>query len=147
MKKLLVAAVLVLTASTAGCESTAAFFLNAYTGPGPDRTDLNAETVIVRQVTTFDDIKAQNFYVDRVRYLEDAPNNINRVVQVTSREIAGPVRAMNLAVGERIRISTRYETNREAGGLGAFIPNWSFDRYAEYPVGFHALLSVERVAQ
>lgn len=146
MKKLLLAAVLVLAASSAGCKPTVGFLLSAYTGPGPDPVGLTDETVIVRIVDPIAGTDIQNFYVDRVRYLEDAPNNINRVVQVTSREIAGPVRAMNLAVGERIRISTRYQTNTEAGGLGDFIPHWRFDRYSEYPIGFHVLLSVERVA-
>jgi hypothetical protein len=147
MKKLLLVALLVLAASSAACNPAGFLLLDTYTGPGPETVSLTDETVIVHIVEAIGGTDAQNFYVDRVRYLEEAPNNINRVVQVTSREITTPVRALNLAVGDRIRISTRYQSNVATGDLGRFVPNWSFDRFGEYLLGFHVLLSVERVPQ
>lgn len=131
---------------TSGCDSILGSLTRTYPGPAPSREDVMEETVIVRTVHAQRDTGILFFYVDRVRFLESDPHNINRVVEVTSRDIHPAVDALRLKVGDRIRISTRFLSHREAGDLGKHIPNWPFDRYDEYLLGLHALRSVERVA-
>jgi hypothetical protein len=57
------------------------------------------------------------------------------------------VTPMQLAAGDRIRITTRFLSYRESGELGQYVADWPFDRYDEYPIGFHTLTSVERLAR
>lgn len=129
-----------------GCDGILGSLTRTYPGPAPSRDDITAETVIVRTVSAQPGTGILFFYVDRVRFLESDPHNINRVVEVTSRDIHPAVTALALKVGDRVRISTRFLSHREAGALGNHIPNWPFDRYDEYPLGLHALSAVERVA-
>jgi hypothetical protein len=48
--------------------------------------------------------------------------------------------------GDRIRITTRFLSYRESGELGRYVSDWPYDKYDEYPIGFHTLTSVERLA-
>ena len=145
----LVGAVLVIVPvlSTAACESAALTLLGAYDGPSPDRTDIVAETVIVRTARRQVETGIEFFLVDRVLLLEAKPHNINRIVEVMSRDIQMEVSELGLQVGDTIRISTRYVSNREVGGLGKQVPDWPYDKWDEYPIGFHTLTSVERVTR
>ncbi|HZG42615.1 MAG TPA: hypothetical protein VEY93_06605 [Longimicrobium sp.] len=68
------------------------------------------------------------------------------MIEVTSRDLHAAVAALELKPGDRVRISTRFLSFREAGALGQHVPNWPFDRYDEYLLGLHALTSIERVA-
>ena len=133
--------------SIAGCESALLTLIGAYPGPNPDQADITAERVIVRFVSRPVEGGTQYYYVDRVRLLESEPHDINRVVEVIPGEVQPRVRELGLQVGDTIRISTRYVSNREAGDLGKYVPNWPFDKYGEYPIGFHTLTAVERVSR
>ncbi|HEV2148819.1 MAG TPA: hypothetical protein VGR37_15550 [Longimicrobiaceae bacterium] len=126
-----------------GCES----ILGIYRGPEPSRESIVGETVIIRWVSGQPETGIQRFYVDRERYLTSAPHNINRIVEVTSRDIQPAVAEMQLKVGERVRISTTFHSFRTVGELSRYFENWPHDKkYHEYPIGFHVLTSVERVA-
>ena len=83
--------------------------------------------------------------MDRERY-RASPHDINRIVELTSRRIQPEVLAMGLETGDRVRISTRFASFREAGGLSRYFHDWPYDRYWEYPIGQHDITSVERVA-
>jgi hypothetical protein len=127
------------------CESAALKLVGAYDGPLPDRIDIMAETVVVRTARQQAESGIEFFLVDRVQMFKSKPHNINRVVEVMSRDIQPAVRQLGLQVGDTIRISTRYVADREAGDLGRHVPDWPFDKYGEYPIGFHTLTEVERV--
>ncbi|MEW5927645.1 MAG: hypothetical protein AB1941_09175 [Gemmatimonadota bacterium] len=136
----------VLLVFAAGCDSVVGSLIPVYDGPTPVRDDISSETVIIRKIDAQPGTGIQFFLVDRERYLSSAPQNINRVVEVMSRDIQPTVTAMQLRVGERVRVSTRFVSFSMAGDLGGYFPNWQYDRYDEYPIGFHNLTSVERVA-
>lgn len=120
--------------------------LGVYTGTPPNRADIVAETVIVRIVSEQPGTGIQFFHVDRVRLLKTKPHDINRIVEVMSRDIQPVVKQLEVKVGDTLRISTRYLENREAGGLGKHVPDWPFDRYDEYTIGFHTLTAAERIS-
>lgn len=128
-----------------GCDSIFGSLTSTYPGPAPSKDDIAGETVIVRTVSAQPGTGILFFYVDRVRFLESEPHNINRVVEVTSRDIHPEVVALGVTVGDRLRISTQFLSYREAGDLGKHVPNWPFDKYDEYLIGLHALTSVQRV--
>jgi hypothetical protein len=132
--------------ATPGCDGILGSLTRTYPGPEPSREDIAAETVIVRTVSTQPGTGFLFFYVDRERFLASDPHNINRVVEVTSRDLHPAVAALELKPGDRVRISTRFLSLREAGALGQHVPNWPLDRYDEYLLGLHALTSIERVA-
>lgn len=115
LRALLVGAGILLTSA---CDSIADSIMGTYRGPPPSRDDIAAETVIVRTVSAHPATGILSCYVDRVRFLESDPHNINRVVQVTSRDIHPAVAALGLEVGDRIRISTQFLAYAEAGDLG-----------------------------
>jgi hypothetical protein len=142
--QVVLAAAAILLAS--GCDSILGALTRTYPGPEPSRDDITAETVIVRTVSAQPGAQTLSFYVDRVRFLESDPHNINRVVEVTSRDIHPAVAALGLKVGDRVQISTRFLSLREAGALGQHVPNWPLDRYDEYLLALHALTSIERAA-
>ncbi|HEX8359005.1 MAG TPA: hypothetical protein VF613_02730 [Longimicrobium sp.] len=133
--------------SAAACESAALTLIGAYPGPNPDRTDIVAETVIVRTAREQAETGIEFFLFDRVRVLKTKPHDINRIVEVMSRDIQAEVSRLDLQVGDTILISTRYVADREAGELGEYVPDWPFDKYGEYPIGFHTLTAVERVSR
>ena len=133
-------------AAAPGCDSVLASLSGTYRGPAPSREDLAGETVVIRKVDAQPGTGIQFFLVDRERYLASAPHDINRVVEVMSRDIQPTVTAMQLKIGDRVRISTRFVSFREAGGLSQYFSDWPYDKYWEYPIGFHNLTSVERVA-
>lgn len=62
-------------------------------------------------------------------------------------EVEPQASKLGLQVGDTIRISTRYLSNREAGELGKYVPDWPSDDYGEYPIGFHTLTAVERATR
>lgn len=128
-----------------GCDNILGSLSRKYTGPEPSRQDITGETVIVRTVDVQPQTGIQFFYVDRERYRSSAPHDINRVVEVTSRDVQPEVTRMQLKAGDRIRISTKFLSISEAGDLGRYFPDWPYDRYDEYPIGFHALTKIERV--
>ena len=146
-RRAVAAALLASMVSIAGCESALLTLIGAYPGPGPDQTDIAAETVIVRTASEQAETGIEFFLVDRVHLLKTRPHDINRVVEVMSRDVQAEVSELGLQVGDTIRISTRYVSNREAGDLGKYVPNWPFDKYGEYPIGFHTLTAVERVSR
>ena len=84
--------------------------------------------------------------MDRVRLLETRPHDSNRVVEIIPGDAQSEVSRLGLEVGDTITISTHYLSDREAGQLGEYVPDWPFDRYGEYPIGLHALTAVERVS-
>jgi hypothetical protein len=129
----------------AGCESAVLTLLGAYDGPNPDQANISAERVIVRFASQPAESGAQHFYVDRLRLLETRPHDINRVVELVPGDVQSEVSRLGLEVGDTITISTRYLIDHEAGDLGKYVPDWPFDRYGEYPIGFHTLTAVERV--
>jgi hypothetical protein len=128
------------------CGSIADSLLNTYTGPGPSQDDLSGEVAIVRTVRVQPETGIQSFFLDRERFLTTAPHDINRVVLVTARDVQPAVTPMELKVGDRVRISTTFLSFTEAGDLARDVPDWPFDRYDEYPLGFHALTEIERLA-
>jgi hypothetical protein len=130
--------------TAAGCDF-AFGLLGVYTGPPPSKADIVAETVIVRTARKQAETGISFFHVDRVRLLNTSPHDINRVVEVTSRDVQPVVEQLGVQVGDTLRISTRYLANQEVGGLGEYVPDWPFDRYDEYTIGFHVLTAVERV--
>lgn len=145
--KLLIALLLCAAAlPAAGCERVLNYVTNSYTGPAPQKVDLVAETVIIRRISSDESSRIQRMFVDRERYLASDPHSIDRVVQVLPYEVLGAVSALNLQVGDRVRISTRYQGYAEAGDLGRFVPDWPFDKYHEYPIGEHVLTAVEKIA-
>lgn len=146
-RRMMLGAALILASSlsAAGCESAALTLLGVYDGPSPEQADISAERVIVRFASRPAAGGTQYFYVDRVRLLETRPHDINRVVEVIPGDAQSEVSGLALEVGDTIAISTRYLSDREAGELGKYVPDWPFDRYGEYPIGLHALTAVERV--
>jgi hypothetical protein len=129
-----------------GCDGAVGSLLPTYDGPDPERRDISGETVVIRKIDAQPGTGIQFFLVDRERYTTSAPHDINRVVEVMSRDIQPAVSQMQLKVGERVRISTRFISFREAGGLSQYFSDWPYDKYWEYPIGLHTLTSVERVA-
>lgn len=128
------------------CSSILDSLLGIYQGPMPDQADIVNEVVIVRIVSTQPSTGIQNFYLDRVRFLEaNDPHNVNRVVEATARDVQGRVDELGLRVGDRIRISTRFFGTMRTAGLHQ-VPNWPGHDYFEYPIGFHFLTAVERVS-
>lgn len=93
---------------TSGCDGIVGSLTRAYPGPAPSQDHITEETVIVRTVRAEPGTGILFFYVDRVRYLETDPYNINRVVEVTSRDIHPAVEPLGLKVGDRIQISTQF---------------------------------------
>lgn len=147
-KNLLLALLLCAAAlPAAGCERVLNYVTNTYSGPAPQKVDLVAETVIVRRISTDESNRIQRMFVDRERYLASDPHSIDRVLQVLPHEVLDAVSALNLQVGDRVRISTRYQGYAEAGDLGRFVPNWPFDKYHEYLIGEHVLTAVEKIAR
>lgn len=130
-----------------GCDGILATLSNTYTGTPPSREDITNETVVVRRVRAQAETGIQFFLVERERFLTTDPHDIDRVVEVTSRDIQPMVTPMRLAAGDRIRITTRFLSYRESGELAQYVADWPFDRYDEYPIGFHTLTSVERLAR
>jgi hypothetical protein len=133
-------------AFVAGCGSIVASVLDVYTGPEPDRKDITEETVIIRKVETQPGTGIQFFLVDRERYLTSAPHSINRIVEVTSRDLQPAVAEMQLKAGDRVRLSTDFLSFRMVGELSQYLDDWPYDKYSEYPIGFHLIRSVERTA-
>jgi hypothetical protein len=128
------------------CGSIADSLLNTYTGPRPSQDDISSEIAIVRTVEVQPGTGIQSFFLDRERFLTTAPHDINRVVLVTARDVQPAVTPMQLEVGDRVRISTEFISFREAGDLARYVPDWPFDKYDEYLLGFHALTEIERLA-
>lgn len=128
-----------------GCGSIADSLSGTYTGPAPSRDDITAEIAIIRTVDAQPGTGIQSFYMDRERFLTTAPHDINRVVLVTARDVQPTATQLNLKIGDRVRISTKFISYSEAGDLSRYVPDWPYDRYNEYPLGFHALTFIERV--
>ncbi|HEX7241817.1 MAG TPA: hypothetical protein VF263_16165 [Longimicrobiaceae bacterium] len=129
----------------AGCDTLFGSLTGAYRGPRPSETDIAGETVVVRTVDTQPATGIRFYHVDRVRFLDAGdPHHVDRVVEVHSRDVQPAVERLALKVGDRVRISTRYVETRLVGGLGDRVPDWPGHGYDEYPIGFHALTSVER---
>jgi hypothetical protein len=133
-------------AFASGCDSIVGSLIPIYKGPDPMREDISGETVVIRRIDAQPGTGIQFFLVDRERYTTSAPHDINRVVELMSRDIQPAVTAMQLKTGERVRISTRFVSFSEAGDLGRYFADWPYDKYGEYPIGFHNLTSIERVA-
>jgi hypothetical protein len=134
-----------ITLPLAGCgDILEGSFWGTYKGELPVEQRIEDERVIVRIISTSPGFNIQNFYVDRVQYLEaNDPHNVNRIVEVTAREVQPLVDQLKLQVGDTIRISTRYE-GIATGSKRQAIPDWPGHRYREFPIGFHALTAVEK---
>jgi hypothetical protein len=147
-KNLLLALLLCAAAlPSAGCEPIVNVVTKSYTGPLPQKVDLVAETVIIRQISNDESNRIQRMYVDRERYLKSEPHSIDRVVRVLTHEVLDVVIPLNLKVGDRIRISTRSQGYTESGDLARFVPDWPYDKYNEYLLGEHVLTAVEKIAR
>lgn len=127
--------------ATAACDSILGWASGAYRGPRPDEAPLSGEAVIVRSIHPQPTIDV--LILDRVRYLDGDPHNVNRVVQAVTTDIHAQVRGLNLRVGDRLVVSTRFEGIGEVGDLRE-VPDWPGHRYHEYPIGLHALTAVAR---
>lgn len=117
-----------------------------YHGPMPEKTGLDDEVVVVRevQVSTAHPGEPGGFYADRVRYvLSGRPHDINRIVNVTAGSLQPQFAGLNPAVGDTLRISTVYDRTYWAGVHGP-VPDWPYGKYEEYPVGFHTLTAIRR---
>lgn len=112
--------------------------------PDPSRADIAGEEVLVRIVYTNAEGKIYSLIADRTRFLPSRPHSIDRVVQVRPAERAGEVEALRPAVGDRLRVSTRFLHLEEAGGLSPYVPDWPHDSSIKYRIGVHALTAVER---
>ena len=108
--KNLVLAVLLLVAAlpAASCGPILDYVAMTYTGPPPQKVNLVAETVIIRRIFADASGRIQRMMVDRERYLASEPHSIDRVVKVLPHEVLDAVSALNLQVGDRIQISTRF---------------------------------------
>jgi len=132
--------------SAAGCKVHPAELVGGYGGPNPQRVPIVEEVVVVRALFRGPGGGVSSMYGDRVRYIETEPHNVNRVVQIEPRELQSTVEALNLKVGDRIRISTRFVGYTDGPG-SQYIPDWPYDKYFEYPIGHHFLTAVARATQ
>jgi hypothetical protein len=116
----------------------------AYRGPVPKQEAITNEIVIIRSLEPGPQ-GAFGFVADRVRYLEAGrPHDVNRVVRVrTPLDIAEQAAALNLSVGERVTISTRFAYIGDASDLTE-VPDWPGHDYREYPIGVHLLTEISR---
>jgi hypothetical protein len=116
----------------------------AYRGPSPTQEAITDETVIIRSLEPGPE-GAFGFIADRVRYLDAGkPHDVNRVVRVrTPLDIAEQAAALNLTVGERVTISTRFAYIGDASDLTE-VPDWPGHDFREYPIGVHLLTEISR---
>lgn len=131
--------------AVAGCDSLFGLFFDVYTGPPPEQVNIVGETVIVRSARRQPGTGLHLFHLDRVHLLESDPHDIDRIIDAHSLDVQSRVDSLNLKVGDRVRISTRYIGDSAVQGLGKYIPDWPDARYGEYTIGQHALTSVERL--
>lgn len=126
----------------AGCDFVGRIS-GAYRGPSPAQEGITNEVVIIRSIQTGP--QAIRFLADRVRYVEDGdPHDVNRVVRAgTSLDNWEEVRDMNVAVGERVTISTRFAYIGDASDLDE-VPDWPGHDFREYPIGVHVLTGISR---
>lgn len=128
----------------AGCVDLIGRISGAYTGPQPEQVPLTNEVAVIRVVRPHD---AQLvLIVDRVRFANDA-HNVNRVVKVwITPENQDAVAALNLAVGDRIVVSTAFSGIDETGG-SLNTPDWPGHNAMEYPIGSHRIIQIARAAR
>jgi hypothetical protein len=133
----------VCAAALTGCDFVGRIS-GAYRGPMPKAEAIASEVVIIRSIQPGPE-GAFGFIADRVRYLEGGtPHDVNRVVRVrTAPEIKEQAAALNLAVGERITISTQFAYTGDAIDLTE-VPDWPGHDFREYPVGVHLLTAISR---
>jgi hypothetical protein len=127
-----------------GCSGIMDSVSGRYRGPQPLAESLSGETVVIRRVTVLPAGSA--FIVDRARFVEAGdPHNINRVVEVVTTEATrNQVSGLNLRAGDRVILSTQFQSiTTQVGALG--IPDWPGPGRYEYPIGFHSFSSVARV--
>lgn len=144
-----VAAAVAVLFAVAGCKGLARDLLGIYDGPLPSTASLSSERVILRTIfrhpekTSGEPILA--LYLDRVSFLDSGNlKSIDRLVVGSPHEIQARVEGLNLAVGDTLIVSTRYNGVTQSGPGPSTVPGWAGYRYLEYPVALHVLTSVER---
>ena len=129
----------------AGCDTIADFmFGENYEGPPPAQEDISNEMAIVRS-TYVPESGRTSLLIDRVRYVDAGdPHNVNRAVQVSSGDaMLEAVAALNLAVGDSVLISTRYQGIVRVVNIQS-VPNWPGHKAYEYSIGFHVVTEIAR---
>jgi hypothetical protein len=135
--------------AVAGCKGIARDLLGIYDGPSPSTASLSSERVIVRTIYRHPE-KASGepilaLYLDRISFLDAGKlRSVDRLVVGSPREIQAQVEALNLALGDTLIVSTRYNGVTLSGPDPATVPGWGGYRYLEYPIASHALTSLER---
>lgn len=129
----------------AGCDSIADFmFGENYEGPQPAEEGITNEVAIIRS-TYVQESGQTSLLIDRVRYVQAGdPHNVDRAVQVGSGvAMLEAVAALNLAVGDSVLISTRYQGNVQVVNIRS-VPNWPGHNAYQYPMAFHIVTSIAR---
>jgi hypothetical protein len=142
----LVASAAALASITAGgCDSIISELSGAYRGPRPGSENITSEVVIVRSINRQPGGVAR-LVLDRVRYSENGdPHDVNRVVQALTNQVQPAFDALNVAIGDRLVVSTSFIQVGETGDLDE-VPNWPGHNYPEYPIGLHRLTAVAKAA-
>lgn len=144
-----VSAALVVLFAMAGCKGLARDLLGIYDGPPPSTASLSSERVILRTIFRHPE-KASGepilgLYLDRVSFIDAGKlKSVDRLVVGRPTEIQARVEALDLAVGDTLIVSTRYDGVTESGPAPSTVPGWAGYQYLEYPVASHVLTSVER---
>ncbi len=131
----------------AGCSGIGDVLLGErYRGPQPAAEDISNEVAVVRLVEVLPSGQTV-LLVDRVRYVDaNDPHNVNRVARAVSGEaMRDVVAALSLASGDRVVISTEYQSVVNVIG-DMTVPDWPGHTAYEYPIGFHAITAVARLA-
>jgi hypothetical protein len=132
-----------------GCEGLARDLLGIYDGPRPSAAPLSSERVILRSIFRHPEKTSGEpilgLYLDRVSFLDSGKlKSVDRLVVGRPFEIQAQAEAMDLALGDTLIVSTRYDGVTLSGPDPATVPGWGGYRYLEYPIASHALTSLER---
>jgi len=144
-----VAAAAAVLFAVAGCKGIARDLMGIYDGPPPSTASLSSERVVLRTIFRHPE-KASGepilaLYLDRVSFLDAGKlKSVDRLVVGSVYEIRARVDALDLAVGDTLIVSTRYDGVTQSGPGPSTVPGWAGYRYLEYPVASHVLTSVER---
>jgi hypothetical protein len=129
------------------CDALFDSAFKVYRGPQPASQDLVDERVILRALQSYVDGKPQDYYLDRLQFLERADSlHIDRVVLGTPEIAQARLDSLGVVRGDTLVVSTRYKAIVYNGGLEMYIPNWGANRYYNgYPIAVHTLTKVEKV--
>ena len=123
-----------------------------YSGPMPKKVDVVDEAVIVRQFArdpagTPEAGRLRRMHLDRVAYIDAGDfSDVNRVIAGETGDLTALVESLNLAIGDTVIITGKYQGVYHGGAATGVVPNWPGDRYIDYPVAVHRLLEITRKA-